>query len=70
MQDLENTGAQEGANSFTALDILWICLSRWYWFVISLVICCGLGLFYILRTAPVYERTATLLIKECWFVGL
>lgn len=64
MQDLENTGAQEGANSFTALDILWMCLSRWYWFVISLVICCGLGLFYILRTAPVYERTATLLIKD------
>ncbi len=45
-------------------DLLWLCLSRWYWFVISLVICCSLGVYYILRTSPVYERSTQLLIKD------
>ena len=45
-------------------DLLWLCLSRWYWFVISLAICCGLGVYYILRTVPVYERSTQLLIKD------
>lgn len=45
-------------------DLMWLCLSRWYWFVISLIICCGLGVYYILRTSPVYERSTQLLIKD------
>lgn len=50
--------------SLKAKDLLWLCLSRWYWFVISLVLCCGMAVYYIMKTPPVYERSAALLIKD------
>lgn len=50
--------------SLKVKDLLWLCLSRWYWFVISLVVCCGFGVYYIMKTPPVYERSAALLIKD------
>lgn len=40
------------------------CLSRWYWFVISLVICLLVGLFIVLTTAPVYHSSAEVQIKS------
>lgn len=67
MQDNENIGvAQSGEErgSLNFRDLMWLCLSRWYWFVISLAICCGAGVFYILKTAPVYDRSASILIKD------
>lgn len=36
-----------------ARDLLWLCLSRWYWFVISLAVCLGLGVYYIMNTPAV-----------------
>lgn len=45
-------------------ELVWQCVNRWYWFVVSLVICCGIGVIYILRSSPVYERTASILIKD------
>lgn len=44
-------------------DIFNICLSNWYWFVLSLVLCSGVAYFIILKTPPVYSRTMTVLIK-------
>lgn len=38
-------------------------MSHWQWFVISLVICCGLGYIYLKRTSPAYEKNASVLIK-------
>jgi len=70
MQDNLNPGAGGTAEnpaeqqSLTARDLLWMCLSRWYWFVISMAVCLGLAVFYILRTPPLYERSASLLIKD------
>ena len=40
-----------------------MCLNRWYWFLISVVIMLAGATFYILKTAPVYQRTAKLLVK-------
>ncbi|MCQ2958766.1 MAG: polysaccharide biosynthesis tyrosine autokinase [Bacteroidales bacterium] len=45
-------------------DFLSLCLSRWYWFVVSVVITMAIGFAYLLRTPNVYTRTAELLIKE------
>lgn len=56
--------AAEQSPSLTARDLLWMCLSRWYWFVISLAVCLGAGVYYIMRTPPVYERRAQLLIRD------
>lgn len=45
-------------------DLLYLCLGRWYWFVISLVVTVGVAIAYLLSTPPVYTRSASLLIKE------
>ena len=44
-------------------DWIYICLSHWYWFLISIVIAFTSATFYILRTTPVYLRTAKILVK-------
>lgn len=43
--------------------ILHIGLRNWYWFVLSLALCMGIGIFYVLNKVPVYQRTASILIK-------
>ena len=45
-------------------DLFYLCLGKWYWFVISLAVTLGIALFYLLTTPPVYTRSASLLIKE------
>lgn len=45
-------------------ELLKLCLHRWYWFVISIVICVGLGILKIKKTTPVYERTALIQIRD------
>ena len=45
-------------------DLFYLCLGKWYWFVLSLVIILGIAVAYLLVTPPVYTRTASLLIKE------
>ena len=45
-------------------DWTYLCLAKWYWFIVSLVICFGLGAAYVLTTAPTYTRQASILIKE------
>lgn len=45
-------------------DLYYLCLARWRWFVLSLVVCLGIAAIYLLKTPPVYTRTASLLIKE------
>jgi capsular exopolysaccharide synthesis family protein len=49
--------------SIQLMDLLYKCLSKWHWFVISVVLCLGAALFYILKTPPVYTRSAEIMIK-------
>lgn len=45
-------------------DLFYLCLGKWYWFVISLAVVLGIAVFYLLKTPPVYTRSASLLIKD------
>lgn len=45
-------------------DLYYLCLARWKWFVLSLAVCLGIAVIYLLKNPPVYTRTASLLIKE------
>lgn len=45
-------------------DLFYLCLNKWHWFVISLVLCLGTATFYLLKTPSVYVRTASILIKD------
>ena len=39
-------------------------LRNWYWYLISIILFLCLGALYLLSTAPVYHREATVLIKD------
>ena len=45
-------------------DLLYMCLAKWHWFVLSLAVCLGVAIAYLLRTPPVYTRSASILIKD------
>lgn len=46
------------------LDILMVGLRHWLWFLISVVICLGLSYLYIKKSPKIYQRQATVLIKN------
>lgn len=65
----ENTNTQQTATeskerSISFGDILYLVLSNWYWFVISVILCGCVAFFYLHSTAPTYQRTATVLVKD------
>lgn len=59
IQELQNS-----RNTINFKDLLYMCLGRWPWFVLSVLVAVGIATLYILRTPPVYNRSASLLIKE------
>lgn len=44
-------------------EYLFLCLQHWYWFVISITVCMAIGYIYVKRTAPIYRKSASILIK-------
>lgn len=59
-----NRPVSKADDSIRIQDISYLCLSKWYWFVISLIVCIGIAGLYLLKTPLVYTRTASLLIKQ------
>ena len=57
----ENINTEE---TFNIRDFLVRCLSKWYWFVLSVILCLAAAAFYIVKTPKIYTRSATVLIKE------
>lgn len=57
----ENKEDQQQELSFT--DIATLCLSRWYWFIISIVICLVLAFVFLKSSRPTYVRTAQIILK-------
>ena len=55
---------KQGDDFIRIQDLFYLCLAKWYWFVISLVLAIGIAVIYLLTTPPVYTRSASLLIKE------
>lgn len=50
--------------SFSFHDLLMLGIKKWYWFLISIILCLSLAILYILVTPPVYSRKTTILIKD------
>ncbi|MBD5329858.1 MAG: polysaccharide biosynthesis tyrosine autokinase [Bacteroides sp.] len=57
----QTLGASDG---FSFKEYLKQCGRKWYWFLISLVVICGLGMLYVLRQQPKYSRSMEILIKD------
>ena len=51
-------------NSLTVKDIFYLCLVKWRWFAISVLLVMSSAVFYILCTSPVYTRSALVMVKE------
>ena len=45
-------------------DVLFFVIDKWYWFVLSVGVCLAVAVTYLMWTPKVYERTATVLIKD------
>lgn len=61
----EKKSRQDRPDDFIRIqDLFYLCLAKWYWFVISLVITLGIATVYLLKTPPVYTRSAMILIKD------
>lgn len=61
------TNVQETAeeqSSFNFQAIYTAVILNWKWFLLSIIICIGVGLLYLRYSAPVYNITAKLLIKD------
>lgn len=56
--------AEAQAGTFQLKDFFFKCLRLWPWFIISILICCAIGVFYGLKQQPVYSRTASVMIKN------
>ena len=54
----------ENESAINITEILYACLSHWYWFVISLIIALGIASYKILTTQPTYTRYCEVLIKS------
>ncbi len=50
--------------SLRVKELFYLCLIKWRWFVVSVLLCVGMAAFYILCTPPVYSRSAFLMVKE------
>jgi tyrosine-protein kinase Etk/Wzc len=59
-----NNSVSKTDDSLRIQDIYYLCLAKWYWFVISLILCVSIAGLYLLKTPSVYTRTASLLIKQ------
>lgn len=60
----ENTEKKKNLNQVTLSNVLILTLKRWPWLLLSVVLCVGLAVLSILRTQPVFSRTATILVKD------
>ena len=44
--------------------IFLVCLQHWYWFLIGLALCGGLGVLYYLRTTPQFQTQAAIMLRQ------
>lgn len=59
----DNIQLEENESSMGIKDFLYLCLAKWRWFVLSLVVVLGAAVLYLLTTPPVYTRSTSLLLK-------
>ena len=62
-QPMQPQTAQQG-NEMSVKDLFYLCLSKWKWFLLSLVVCLSVAVVYLLRTPKSYTQQTSVLIKE------
>lgn len=60
--DVQSLEEEQSSLNFQTIYTAFIL--NWKWFILSILICLGIGFLYLRYTTPVYNTTAKLLIKE------
>lgn len=63
-QENKNIREEEKESTFDISEYLSACLSRWRWFLLSVLVICSLAAVWVLRKEPVYERSEQILIQK------
>lgn len=61
---LQKLQSDKSDDALQIKELFYLCIAKWRWFVISVLLCVGMAAFYILCTPPVYTRSAFLMVKE------
>lgn len=56
--------AEQDIETFSMRNFFLLCLGYWKWFLISIIVFVGMGLFYAYTRQPVYERSEEILVKD------
>ena len=64
MSQKEKTSSEKMEGGVTMRDYLAACAARWQWFALSILVICSLGVLYIIRQQPKYQRMEQILVKE------
>ena len=59
-----NQSANKESQSINVLDLLAYLLTKWKWFLLSILICGGAAWYYYARTPKTYFSSATVIIKD------
>lgn len=60
----DRLNTEEDVESFSLKNFLLLCIGYWKWFLVSIVVFVGIGLFYVYTRQPVYERSEEILVKD------
>lgn len=63
-QENNNIREEEKESTFDISEYLSACLSRWRWFLLSVLVICSLATVWVLRKEPVYELSEQVLIQK------
>ncbi len=58
------TERRQKSGLMTFRQFFFLCLSKWVWFLLSVVICGTLMLLYLIHAESAYERTAQVMIRD------
>lgn len=64
MEQQNKQGASAPGLEINLMDLLHVALRKWYYYVGAVVCCFLIAYIYLHRTAPMYQRMATVLIKD------
>lgn len=60
----QDNKTQEVDDMLSLRDILDIFIYHWKWFVLSVILCLGIGYLYLMTKPNIYQRSAVMLVKD------
>lgn len=63
-ESISNNSKLSQGFTVNIVDVLYTTLKHWPWILLSVLLCSGVTLFYLLRTPSVYTRSASIIIKD------